>query len=535
MEIQGLTPIDTLYEFAAYAISLRLGKYLIWNGYLLGFLLAAAIVRLYYLGSREGSFKDLAVYPLYVLFMLFLSWPIDVALTAPRSQTSGFLEETNPEKGIFWDPSQAQSGGLMRSDSQKVPRILAYVSALAGALQKNVTSDVCDDMHTAMYQWKHVAAINSETRIFNRPLREDLGVYLKCCYYPALTEDKARDPDPWKIVPFAGLPIDGWLTAAYQQMDLRADETHGRDYWSEGPITCVDLHQRLDASITQELVTAPFHVQALGAYGRLASREGTGQAAAAAYVQFYRRRLVYNEIFVIGGSTAATLRAALPEYGVFKGGAMDLKYITTDSQDKGTLMNLLTAVTKLPAALAAVASSVSEGWSQKAMGPATYYRVSAMGPYLYGLLLALLIIAFPLAGLLAFWPQWWTALINFMKLFISIKLWPIFWAFLSGMMNYKEAFTPEDPEGFQGTFGSEGMLPALAVMYLVVPVFSFMVTSLAQHAGGSMLGALLGQGQEASLGGTLGSVTQPGSIAGRMVHSSGGGARARSESGGQND
>jgi hypothetical protein len=197
-----------------------------------------------------------------------------------------------------------------------------------------------------------------------------------------------------------------------------------------------------------------------------------------------------------------------------------------DSQDKGMLLNVFTAVTKLPAALAAVASSVSEGWSQKAMGPATYYRISALGPYVYGLLLAMLVIVFPLAGLLSIWPQWWTAIVNFMKLFLSIKLWPIFWAFLSGMMSYKEAFTPEDPEGFQGTFGSEGMLPALAVMYLVVPVFSFMITSIAQHAGGAMLGSLLGQGQAASLGGTIGAVTQPASMAGRLAESQNEGRRS---------
>jgi hypothetical protein len=519
MEIQGLTPIDTLYEFMGYTISLRLGKYLLWNGYILGFLLAAAVVRLYYVGSREGSFKDLAVYPLYVLFMLFLIWPIDVALTAPRSQSSGFLEETNPENGMFWDPAEGTGGGQVRPDTLKVPRILAYVSALVGSLQKNLVSDICDDMHTAMYQWKHVAAINTNARFFDRSLREDLGVYLKCCYYPALTTDKNRDPDPWKIVPFAGLPIDSWLTAAYQQMDLRAEETHYRDYFGEAPTPCTGLHQTLNSAITSELWGATFHTKALAAYGRLANQKGGGQASAAEYAKFYRRRLIYNEIFVIGGSTAATLRAALPEYSVFKDGNMDLKYITTDSQDKGTLMNVFTAITKLPAALAAVASSVSEGWSQKAMGPATYYRVSALGPYIYGLLLAILVIVFPLAGLLSIWPQWWTAIINFMKLFLSIKLWPIFWAFLSGMMSYKEAFTPEDPEGFQGTFGSEGMLPALAVMYLIVPVFSFMITSIAQHAGGAMLGSLIGQGQEASLAGTMGAITQPSSMAARLADS----------------
>ena len=227
-------------------------------------------------------------------------------------------------------------------------------------------------------------------------------------------------------------------------------------------------------------------------------------------------------MFLLGTSSIATMREALPDYHLLNGGLLDMKYITSETADHGLVASLKNSITKLPHALAAIASALSEGFSQKAMGPATYYRVSALGPYMYGLLLAFLIISFPLAGLLAFWPQWWTSIVNFMKLFVSVKLWPIFWAYLSGMMSYREAFNAEDPEGFQGTFGSEGMLPALALMYLVVPVFSFMITSIAQHAGGAMLGALLGQGQEASLGGTLGAVTGPARTAVQLSHDTGG-------------
>ena len=242
MDIQGLTPIDSLYEYTGYSVSLQVGKYLIWNGFIVGFILSAALLRLYYLGAREGSYKDLAIYPVYVLFIFFLLWPVPVALTAPKAQTGGFLEETNPENGVFWDPSNplsSGSGNLVGPDTLKVPRILAYVSALVGALQKNLVSDICDEMHSAMYQWKHIAAINSNTRIFNRSLREDLGVYLRCCYYPALTQDASQDHDPWKSVPLVGLPIDDTLIALYQQLNLYALETHQAN---NEPSTCVSLH-----------------------------------------------------------------------------------------------------------------------------------------------------------------------------------------------------------------------------------------------------------------------------------------------------
>ena len=506
MEIQGLTPIDTLYEFTAYSVSLHVGKYLIWSGYLVGFVLSVALLRLYYTGCREGTFKDLAAYPVYVLFILFLLWPIEVALTAPVDQSGDFLEE----KGVFADPADPDyaSEKSFRPQTLRVPRLLAYVGALLGSLQRNLVSDICDEMHSSMYQWKHVAAINSNTRVFSQPLREDLGVYLKCCYYPALTAGPpAAEADAWKSVPFSGLLIDGQLLAAYDQMKLLSEETR---HFNNETSTCADLHRAIDEDLSREISSERYHQRALATYNRLSKQSGIGPGNWLAYAHFYRRRLIYNQMFILGPSSVATLREALPEYQLLKGnGLLDLNYITSDPGDGGLGASLVRSVTKLPRALAAISSTVAEGWSQRAMGPATYYRVSALGPYVYGLLLAFVVMAFPLAGLLALWPHWWTALVNFMKLFVSIKLWPIFWAYLSGMMSYRSAFTPDDPEGFQGTFGSEGMFPAIALMYLVVPVFSFMVTSIAQHAGGAMLGVLLGQGQESTLAGTIGAATGP--------------------------
>ncbi|HLY10357.1 MAG TPA: conjugal transfer protein TraG N-terminal domain-containing protein [Planctomycetota bacterium] len=518
MEIQGLTPIDSLYEFAAYAVSLQIGKYLIWSGYLVGFVLSAALVRLYYAGAREGSYQDLAAYPLYVLVLFFLLWPIEVSLTAPAPGAADFLEE----QGVFADPGVpgSGSGGPARPETLRVPRLLAYVSALVGSLQTNLVSDICDAMHSAMYQWKHIAAINANTRIFSRPLREDLAVYLKCCYYPALTQGADRESDPWKTVPFAGLPIDAALLGAYGQVNLLAEETR---HFQGVTSTCADLHRALDSDLSAELRTEPYHQKALASYSRLSKEAGSGSASALGYARFYRQRLVYNQIFVIGSSSVAAVREALPDYQLFRpDGLLDMTYITSDPGG-GWSDALLRSVTKLPRALAAMSSAVAEGWSQKALGPATYYRVSSLGPYVYGLLLAFVVMAFPIAGLLSFWPHWWTALVNLLKLFVSIKLWPIFWAYLSGMMSYRSAFTPDDPEGFQGTFGSEGMFPALALMYLVVPVFSFVVTSIAQHAGGAMLGSLLSPGRESTLGGTIGAATSSARTAVQLSHSARGG------------
>lgn len=492
MEIQGLTPIDTLYEYTGYSISLQIGRYLIWSGYIVGFVLAVAILRLYYQGSREGTFKDLAIYPVYVLFIFFLVTPIPVSLTAPQPRNAPFLEETTSASASIAQPSTLE-----------VPRILAYVGAVMGSLQTNMVSDICDDMHSAMYQWKHIASINSNTRIFNANLRDDLGVYLKCCYTPAMAQFQTQAQDPWQTVPLAGLGIDSWLSGIYVQQNFQAEETH---LFSNETSSCASLQDALSSAVGSEISSSTYHQNALAAYNRLAKTSVTG-GDAPAYISFYRRRLLYNQMFILGTASASTIRQALPEYNLFKGGLLDLKYVTSETADHSLWASAKLAVTALPRALAAISSTLAEGWAQDAMGPATYYRVSALGPYVYGLLLAFLVMCFPIAGLLAFWPQGWTAIVNFMKLFVSVKLWPIFWAYLSGMLSYREVFNANDPEGFQGTFGSDGMFPALALMYLVVPVFSFMIASIAQHAGGAILGSLLAHGETASLGGTFGAVT----------------------------
>jgi hypothetical protein len=153
----------------------------------------------------------------------------------------------------------------------------------------------------------------------------------------------------------------------------------------------------------------------------------------------------------------------------------------------GTLENL-------PAIIAGILAAVSEWWTQKALGPATYYRVSALGPYIYGFVLSFLLMLFPFAGLMAFWPRWWTAIVNFLKVFVSVKLWPILWSFLSGVLSVRTQFDARDPEGFQGTFGHEGMLPGLAAMYLLAPFLSYMIVSIAAQAAGASMGALVGAG-----------------------------------------
>jgi hypothetical protein len=465
-----LTPVDTIYSFVGHTVGLRLGTYLIWQGFFVFFVVAAGFIRLYYLSSREGSFVELGVYPLYVFFLLFFLYPIDVTLSAPRA------------------PHQAQPGGsgaMANAEKIQVPRILAYICALTDALQTQLITDVRGMVGATLHEWERIAAVNENARIMNVSLRQDLAIYVKSCYWPTLAQDGSPKGEPWDLVPLTSLDIDDWLVAKYDEIKLSAPRTA----LSTTPITCSGLHRWIFNGIVIELKSDPAHALALAAYA------GADVAGSPAW-NFYRRRILYNEIFVLAPGAAAAVRAGLPEYNI----ADPITMSVQAKQTTGFWANTWSFFSNFPAIAASTTSAVGEWWTQKAMGTATYYRVSALAPHIYGMTIGLLFMLFPVAGLMAFWPKWWTAIVNFMKILISVKLWPILWALLSGILSSRNVFDGTNPNGFDSGLGNSGVFPALCSMYLMVPALSFMIVNLAHHAGGGALGMLIAGSEGASMG-----------------------------------
>jgi hypothetical protein len=523
MEIRGFSPVDTLYEFSGHSIGLVLGNYLIWNGYLLGFVLAGAVLRLYYLGSLKGSYTDLAVYPVYVLIIAMLAWPIEVNLSAPGSTTVVPTSEggiASGRQGVFWYPDVTSVDGeeaLSNTHKLRVPRMLALGGAMVDALQGALISDIERGVYFSNFEWLRITEINQKSRILDPDLRHDLGVYLAHCYWPAIAGWKSEEAVPWEVVPLAGRAVDEWLVHQYEAMP---ETFWTSERWTSrsagGVLRCSDLHAELDLRIGRHLSGEEFHRKAVDTFSRLAEEEGNHRPTGQEYEKFYRRRLLYNEIFVLAGSEAAGVRHALPEISLMAGGGWDYTHMKVGNLNKLTSSSMWDRFggvwSDLPGITAALLAGVSEWWSQKAIGPATYYRISAMGPYVYGMVTAFLLMLFPVAALMSFWPRSWTSLVNFMKVFVSVKLWPIFWSYTSAMISYRGVFDAEDPEGFQGTFGHEGMVPALAGMYLMAPVLSYIVVSLATGAGVVAMGALSGLGSTGSLTSLAQSMKSGGSV-----------------------
>lgn len=480
MDIQGFTPISTVYEYVGHTVGLRLGTYLIWNGYIVWFVMAAAFLRLYYLSSQKGSFAELGAYPVYVFFMFFLLYPVEVSLTAPAQ------------------PGAAGAQGPTGAATVRVPRILAHVTALTGTLQQYLIRDFKSMVGGSLHEWERIAAINEKTRIMDTGDRREFQIYVQSCYWPAMTHEGHPEGDPWELVPLADLPIDAWLLEEYQRIQLEAPPRA----WTRGqPVSCAEIHQRLKEWIPKEIRTDKFHQAALAAWADVNVNEAEASA-------FYRRRILYNELFVANGVEGGAIRDALPEFSLMnRSGGWDHTNMATEIKTSDgvwdTLKNILG---NLPVVAISVASTVSEWWSQKAMGPATLYRISALGPHIYGMVTGFLFMLFPIAGVMAFWPKWWSAIINFMKLFLSVKLWPILWAFLSAILSARNAFDGTSPSGFQTGMGTSGIFPAICSMYLMVPMLSFLMINIAHHAGGALLGAAIGSGDGASMGESRGMV-----------------------------
>ena len=91
---------------------------------------------------------------------------------------------------------------------------------------------------------------------------------------------------------------------------------------------------------------------------------------------------------------------------------------------------------------------------------------------------AFLLGLFPVAGLWAILPGQWRVLVNFGKVFVSVKLWPVCWAALTAFnarRSVHEVFEPAER-------GSGGVYFAVAAMYLLTPAISFLIVHLATTA-----------------------------------------------------
>ena len=110
-------------------------------------------------------------------------------------------------------------------------------------------------------------------------------------------------------------------------------------------------------------------------------------------------------------------------------------------------------------------------------GRQRYYLVTSYAPTLYGLILMLLTSFFPVAAMWSLVPGKWTALVNYAKVFVSIKLWPLGWTLLTTFSRQRpieDALSEHAPPS--------DVFTAVTLLYFMIPALSFIVVNLATAA-----------------------------------------------------
>jgi len=105
-----------------------------------------------------------------------------------------------------------------------------------------------------------------------------------------------------------------------------------------------------------------------------------------------------------------------------------------------------------------------------------YYLVCAYAPWTYGLIVMLLSGLFPVAAMWSLFPGKWTALVNFAKVFVSIKLWPLGWSMVT-MFG-----TRRGSAGALDLDETPHIWVAITLIYFLVPGLCFVVVNLAAAA-----------------------------------------------------
>lgn len=336
----------------------------------------------------------------------------------------------------WWLLSPTESGGM------KAPRFLAWLGQGADALQKRAVRGVNARFLESPFEWERLAAMASFARVLDPALQRGVDEFLEACAKPALARAEPRSSNLFQrgVLPY--------------------------------PPPCEERREELRLRMADHVGRHPLHRAAFDAARRHDPR------TADAYRDRYLETVCVRAVDDPDGPTGerALVLASLGSYSYLDRAQSTgdfpwwvkppWAWVTGDLWDRGA-----------NAAIAGVAE-LQQSWDNRFTAKQQYYLVTTYGPHVYGLSLLFLLGLFPVAGLWALLPGKWTVLVNYGKVFVSVKLWPVMWAALT-QFNQKrasiEAFEP-------GERGSGDVFLAISSMYLLTPGLAFLVVHLAAKA-----------------------------------------------------
>jgi hypothetical protein len=164
----------------------------------------------------------------------------------------------------------------------------------------------------------------------------------------------------------------------------------------------------------------------------------------------------------------------------------------TNQQTSSNPEGLVDAERSLASFLIKMKQSVDQWIDHHAQGPATYYKVVCFAPYLYGIAMMLIVAVFPFAACAALLPGGWTAILQWAKYLLWIKLWLVFWSILAAFNWWRYSIKELGSDASNGIGDASYIWPAIALMYLVTPGLSLVAVQLLAVAGSKVANVMAG-------------------------------------------
>lgn len=336
------------------------------------------------------------------------------------------------------------AAGLLESTTQqgvRTPRFVAWLGQATDLLQKRIVRQINDRFLTEPFEWERIAARVAAARIHDPAIERDVALFLASCGRTTLSRS---EPQRANLLRDGALPYD-------------ADcEDRRRGIW-----------QRLQGHVQQD----PRHRATVDAARAKDPQQG------AAFADRYADEIAIRAIDEPGGpmSEVALLQASLGEYSYMDPNQSTGSLPTWAKVAMGVFGFFGDEISNV--AITGLAE-LHQNYSDRFAAKQRYFQAVTYAPHLYGLSLMILLGLFPVAALFALCPNQWRVLIHFLKVFASVKLWPVGWTVLSTFNQRRGAMEAFDaPERVSGN-----AFLAISAMYLLIPGLAFLIVHLATAA-----------------------------------------------------
>ena len=435
---EGPDLLDTAYEYAGFQAAGSFQEALSGLSVPLLFALAGVAYRVFRV-AEDGAVRPMAF---HILTLFLTAW-----LASPRST----------------DPSALPH--------LRAPRALAMIDAAADAVVRRAVAGVDKDFLTRPFEWERLALLARVSRIQDAELAEATHSFLEDCAAAAILRSGSPPPDGARRNPIAddsGMKYEGLVDA------------FGR--------SCETLRRGLVDALRREVESLEIHREALAALSTYDGGEKGDPREA------YIDKLVRNHWLRPDpneGELALAARSVGP-YQWIDANRRTLRLPVNGGRAINSIVDLVTFPFTTAAEVGtSVFAQASQWMSDATEAKQRHYLVATHAPHLYGLSIMLLMSLFPIAALCALLPGKWTALLQFSKLFVSVKLWPFGWALLT-------AFTQRRPSAMALADAASdlrapveqalriGETPNLfitiSLFYVLVPALTFLSVQLVSHA-----------------------------------------------------